>query len=95
MPTNLENSVVARGLEKINFHSVPKKGNATKNAQTTSQSVGCLFCFIYFFLYYVNLLTLNRSHVFTFVFNFCYSGKQIKKDIVEIYVREYSAYVFL
>ena len=93
MPTNLENSVVARGLEKINFHSIPKKGNATKNAQTTSQSVGCLF--IYFFLYYVNLLTLNRSHVFTFVFKFHYSGKQIKNDIVEIYVREYSAYVFL
>ena len=28
MPANLENSVVARGLEKINFHSIPNKGNA-------------------------------------------------------------------
>ena len=28
MPANLENSVVARGLENINFHSIPKKGNA-------------------------------------------------------------------
>ena len=28
MPANLENSVVATGLEKISFHSNPKKGNA-------------------------------------------------------------------
>ena len=28
MPTNLENSVVATGLEKVSFHSNPKKGNA-------------------------------------------------------------------
>ena len=28
MPANLENSAVATGLEKINFHSIPKKGNA-------------------------------------------------------------------
>ena len=28
MPANLENSAVARGLEKVNFHSNPKKGNA-------------------------------------------------------------------
>ena len=28
MPTNLENSAVATGLEKISFHSNPKKGNA-------------------------------------------------------------------
>ena len=52
-------------------------------------------CYLFFFLYCVNLLTLSRSHVFTFVFNFRYSGKQIKKDIVEIYVKEFSAYVFL
>ena len=28
MPANLENSAVATGLEKSNFHSNPKKGNA-------------------------------------------------------------------
>ena len=28
MPTNLENSAVATGLEKVSFHSNPKKGNA-------------------------------------------------------------------
>ena len=27
MPANLENSVVATGLEKVSFHSNPKKGN--------------------------------------------------------------------
>ena len=36
MPANLENSVVAPGLEKVSFHSNPKKGNA-KDAQTTAQ----------------------------------------------------------
>ena len=28
MPANLENSAVATGLEKVTFHSIPKKGNA-------------------------------------------------------------------
>ena len=28
MPANLENSAVATGLEKVNFHSNPKKGKA-------------------------------------------------------------------
>ena len=28
MPTNLENSAVATELEKVSFHSNPKKGNA-------------------------------------------------------------------
>ena len=28
MPANLENSAVAMGLEKVSFHSNPKKGNA-------------------------------------------------------------------
>ena len=28
MPANLENSAVATGLEKVSFHSMPKKGNA-------------------------------------------------------------------
>ena len=28
MPAHLENSAVATGREKLNFHSIPKKGNA-------------------------------------------------------------------
>ena len=36
MPANLENSAVATGLEKVSFHSSPKKGNA-KHVQTTAQ----------------------------------------------------------
>ena len=28
MPENLENSAVATGMEKVSFHSNPKKGNA-------------------------------------------------------------------
>ena len=36
MSANLENSAVATGLKKVNFHSNPKKGNA-KNAQTAAQ----------------------------------------------------------
>ena len=28
MPANLENPAVAPGLEKVSFHSIPKKGNA-------------------------------------------------------------------
>ena len=28
MPANLENSALATGLEKVSFHSIPKKGNA-------------------------------------------------------------------
>ena len=27
MPANLENSAVPTGLEKVNFHPIPKKGN--------------------------------------------------------------------
>ena len=30
MPANLENSAMATGLEKVSFHSNPKKGNAKK-----------------------------------------------------------------
>ena len=36
MPANLENSAVATGLEKVSFHSNPKKGNAEER-QTTTQ----------------------------------------------------------
>ena len=38
MPANLENSAVATGLEKVRFHSNPKKGNAKEclNYHTTA-----------------------------------------------------------
>ena len=32
MPANLENSAVAAGLEKVSFHSNPKKGNAKERS---------------------------------------------------------------
>ena len=32
MPANLENSAVATGLEKVSFHSNPKKGNAKEHS---------------------------------------------------------------
>ena len=37
MPANLENSAVATGLEKVSFHSNPKKRPMSHNAQTTAQ----------------------------------------------------------
>ena len=37
MPANLENSTVATGLEKVSFHSNPKRKAMPKNAQTTAQ----------------------------------------------------------
>ena len=37
MSENLENSAVATGLEKVSFHSNPKKNAMQKNAQTTKQ----------------------------------------------------------
>ena len=37
MPANLENSAVATGLEKVNFHSNPKERQYQRNVQTTAQ----------------------------------------------------------
>ena len=37
MSVNLENSEVATGLEKVNFHSNPKKREMPKNVQTIAQ----------------------------------------------------------
>ena len=37
MPTDLENSAVAIGLERISFHSSPKERQMPKNSQTTAQ----------------------------------------------------------
>ena len=32
MPANLENSAVTTGLEKVSFHSIPKKGKAKERS---------------------------------------------------------------
>ena len=37
MPANLENTAVATGLEKVSFHSNPRKTQCQKNIQTTVQ----------------------------------------------------------
>ena len=37
MPAHLENSAVTTGLEKVSFHSNPKKKAMPKNVQTTVQ----------------------------------------------------------
>ena len=37
MTANLENSAVAKGLEKVNFHANPTEKQMPKNAQTTTQ----------------------------------------------------------
>ena len=37
MSTNLENSAVATGLEKVSFHSNPKERECQKNVQSTTQ----------------------------------------------------------
>ena len=37
MTANLENSAVATGLDKVSFHSNPKKKAMPKNVQTTAQ----------------------------------------------------------
>ena len=36
MPTNLENSAVATGLEKVSFHSSPKEGQCQRMFKTTA-----------------------------------------------------------
>ena len=37
MPANLRNSAVAAGLEKVNFHTNPKRKAMPENVQTTTQ----------------------------------------------------------
>ena len=41
------------------------------------------------------LLSLIRSHLFVFVSVFITIRSGLKKDIPVIYIREYSAYIFL
>ena len=60
-------------------------------ADIFSHSVGCLF--VSFAV--LKILSLIRSHLFIFGFNFYYCRKLVKQGVAEIYIRECSAYVFL
>ena len=58
-------------------------------------SVGCLFVLLMVSLAVQKLLHLIRSHLFTFAFISFVLGDGFKKNTAAIYVKEYSAYVFL
>ena len=58
-------------------------------------SVGYLFILLMIPFTMQKLLSLIRSHVLIFVFIFITLGGRSKNDIVVIYVREFSTYVFL
>ena len=68
--------------------------SATSLANVFSHSVGCLFILFMVSFGVKKLLSLCPMCLLLF-FYFHYSGRQIKKDIAAIYVRECSAYVFL
>ena len=59
-----------------------------------SPSEGCLFTLLIVSFPVQKLLSLIRSHLFTFVF-ICYSRSWVIKDLAVIYVIECSACVFL
>ena len=60
-----------------------------------SRSEGCLFTLLIVSSAVQKLLSLIRSHLFPFVFYFCYSRRWVIEDLALIYVMECSAYVFL
>ena len=63
-----------------------------------SHSEGCLFTLLIVSFAVQKLLSLTRSHLFTFVFiSITLGGKKrwVKEDLALIYVIECSAYVFL
>ena len=59
-----------------------------------SHSEGYIFTLLIVSFAVKKLLSLIRSHLFTFVFN-CYSRRWVIQDLALIYVIECSAYVFL
>ena len=59
-----------------------------------SHSEGCLFTLLLVSLAVQKLLSLIRSHLYTFVL-FCYFRRWVIEDLVLIYVINCSAYVFL
>ena len=60
-----------------------------------SHSEGCLFTLLIVSFAVQKLLSLIRSHLFTFVLNFHYSKRWVIEDLALIYVIECSASVFL
>ena len=60
-----------------------------------SHSEGCLFTLFAVSFTVKNLLSLIRSHLFTFAFFFGYSRRWVIEDLALIYVTECFAYVFL
>ena len=60
-----------------------------------SHSEGCLLILLTASLAVEKLLSLIRSHLFIFVFNFHYSKWWVKEDIAVIYVKGCFACVFL
>ena len=64
-------------------------------AMIFSHSEGCLFILPIVSFVVQQLLSLIRSHLFTFFKKFCYSRMWVIEDLALIYVIECSAYVFL
>ena len=64
-------------------------------ANAFSHSVGCLFIFSMLSFVVPKLLSLIKSHLFIFALISFTLGDRYKKTIAAIYVKEYSAYVFL
>ena len=60
-----------------------------------SHSEGCLFTSFIVFFAVQKLLSLIKSHLFTFAFFFGYSRRWVIEDLALIYVIDCSAYVFL
>ena len=60
-----------------------------------SHSESCLFTSFIVFFAVQKLLSLIRSHLFTFAFFFGYSRRWVIEDLALIYVIECSPYVFL
>ena len=60
-----------------------------------SHSKGCLFTLLIVSFAVQKLLSLIRSHLFTFIFISVYSRRWVIEDLALTYVTECSAYVFL
>ena len=66
MPAYLENSAVATGLEKVSFHSNPKKGNAKEcsNYHTTALTSHASKVMLQFFKVDFNCTWTENSQMF-------------------------------
>ena len=65
------------------------------SANIFSHSEGCLFILFAVSFAVQNVLSFNRSYLFTVVFISISLGGRSKTDLAVIYVKEYSACVFL